>query len=108
MRRMSGRAWAVCEATPSKNEQPLTFVPRAPSRIFRPISCTGSGNIVPKSDYIANLERRQQTLEEELSKALLQYSSDDLLIADLKRRKLIVRDELERLSREAAADGRLH
>ena len=33
-RKASGRAWAVCEATPSKNEQPLTFVPRAPSRFF--------------------------------------------------------------------------
>ena len=108
MRRMSGRAWAVCEATPSKNEQPLTFVPRAPSRIFRPISCTGSGNIVPKSDYIANLERRQQTLEEELSKALLQYSSDDLLIADLKRRRLILRDELDRLQHPTAAGRSLH
>jgi hypothetical protein len=63
---------------------------------------------VPKPDYIANLERRQQTLEEELTKALLQYSTEDLLIADLKRRRLILRDELERLSREAAADRRLH
>ena len=108
MRKASGRAWAVCEATPSKNEQPLTFVPRAPSRFFRPISCTGSGNIVPKPDYIANLERRQQTLEEELTKALLQYSTEDLLIADLKRRRLILRDELERLSHEAVQDRRLH
>src|SRR5450631_1820696 len=34
MRKASGRAWAVCEASPSKNEQPLTFVLRAPSRFF--------------------------------------------------------------------------
>ena len=89
-------------------QQPLTFVSRAPSRFFRPISCTDSGNIVPKPDYIANLERRQQTLEEELTKALLQYSTEDLLIADLKRRRLILRDELERLSHEVATGGRLH
>jgi hypothetical protein len=63
---------------------------------------------VPKPDYIANLEPRQQALEEELTKAMLQYSTDDLLIADLKRRSLILRDELEQLSREAAAGGRLH
>jgi hypothetical protein len=63
---------------------------------------------VPKPDYIANLERRQQTLEEELTKALLQYSTEDLLIADLKRRRLILRDELERLSHEAVQDRRLH
>ena len=63
---------------------------------------------MPKPDYIANLERRQQTLEEELTKALLQYSTEDLLIADLKRRRLILRDELERLSHEAVQDRRLH
>src|SRR5450631_233666 len=34
MREPSGRAWAVCEASPSKKEQPLTFVPRAPSRFI--------------------------------------------------------------------------
>ena len=34
MREPSGRVWAVCEASPSKKEQPLTFVPRAPSRFF--------------------------------------------------------------------------
>ena len=63
---------------------------------------------MPKPDHIANLERRQQALEDELSKALLQYSIDDLLIADLKRRKLILRDELERLSHEVAPGERLH
>ncbi len=61
-----------------------------------------------KPDHIVDLERRQQALEDELSKALLHYSTDDLLIADLKRRRMILRDELERLSREAAAGGRLH
>src|SRR5450631_3094020 len=34
MREPSGRAWAVWEASPSKKEQPLTFVLRAPSRFF--------------------------------------------------------------------------
>ena len=63
---------------------------------------------MPKPDHISDLERRQLALEEELSKALLQYSSDDLLIADLKRRRLILRDELERLSHEAVQDRRLH
>jgi hypothetical protein len=50
---------------------------------------------VPKPDHISDLERRQQALEEELTKALLQYSTEDLLIADLKRRRLILRDELD-------------
>ena len=34
MRGSSERAWAMCEASPSKKEQPLTFSPRAPSRFF--------------------------------------------------------------------------
>jgi len=63
---------------------------------------------VPKPDHISDLERRQEALEEELTKALLQYSTEDLLIADLKRRRLILRDELERLSHEVATGGRLH
>jgi hypothetical protein len=33
-RKASGRPWAMREASPSRNEQPLTFVPRAPSRFF--------------------------------------------------------------------------
>lgn len=61
-----------------------------------------------KSDDIVDLERRQQSLEEELTNALLQYSTDDLLIADLKRRRLHVRDEIERLSREMAGRRRRH
>ena len=61
-----------------------------------------------KPDHIADLERRQKALEDELTKALLHYSTDDLLITDLKRRRLILRDELDRLSHEVAAGGRLH
>ena len=63
---------------------------------------------MPKPDHISDLERRQQALEEELSSALLRYATDDLLIADLKRRKLHLRDELERLHREATVGERLH
>ena len=63
---------------------------------------------MPKPDHIYDLERRQRALEEELTKALLQYSSDDLLIADLKRRRLILRDEIERLRHEAPLGERLH
>ena len=54
------------------------------------------------------LERRHQALEDEIGKALLHCSTEDLLIADLKRRRLILRDELERLSHEVATGGRLH
>ena len=63
---------------------------------------------VPKPDHIADLERRHQALEDEIIKALLHCSIDDLMIVDLKRRKLHLRDEIERLHHEAVADGRMH
>lgn len=67
-----------------------------------------SRTLVTKPAYVSDLERRLQALEDELTKALLHYSTDDLLIVDLKRRKLHLRDELERLRHEAAVDGRLN
>ena len=48
----------------------------------------GWKKIVPKPDHIADLERRQKTLEDEVAKASLHYSTDDPMILDLKRRVL--------------------
>ena len=67
-----------------------------------------SGNIVTKPDHIVDLERRQKAIEDEIAKALLHCSTDDLMIVDLKRRMLHLRDELERLHLEAVRDKRLH
>jgi len=47
--------------------------------------------------HLAELERKHQALEEEIAEAMTHPSSDDLKIAELKRRKLIVKDEIERL-----------
>ena len=58
--------------------------------------------------HIGDLERRQRALEEELSKALLQYSTNDLTIADLKRRIFHLRDEINRFRHEAVGNGILH
>ena len=63
---------------------------------------------MPKPDHIADLERRFQTLKDEIAKALTHTSSDDLMIIDLKRRMLHLRDELERLRHKAVRYGRLH
>ena len=51
--------------------------------------------------HLAELERRHQALEQELSEALAHPSIDDLQIAELKRRKLHVKDEIARLRQEA-------
>ena len=52
--------------------------------------------------HLAELERRHQALEEEITEALAHPSTDDLKIAELKRRKLQVKDEIARLRQEAS------
>lgn len=47
--------------------------------------------------HLAELERRHQALEAELSEAQSHPSVDDLQIVQLKRRKLQVKDEIARL-----------
>jgi hypothetical protein len=46
--------------------------------------------------HIAALERRHQELEHQIESELAHPSHDDLLISALKRRKLEVKDELNR------------
>ena len=51
--------------------------------------------------HLAELERRHQALEQEISEALAHPSTDDLKIVELKRRKLHVKDEISRLKQDA-------
>jgi hypothetical protein len=44
----------------------------------------------------AALERRHQALEKDIHDAQMHSSRDDLRIAELKRRKLLVKDEMAR------------
>ena len=55
--------------------------------------------------HIVELERKHKILESELHEALIHLSTDDLRIVELKRRKLMVRDEIARL-KHAKADTR--
>ena len=48
--------------------------------------------------HLAELVRRHQALDSEIAEALQHPSVDDLQIAELKRRKLQVKDEIARLS----------
>lgn len=52
--------------------------------------------------YIAALERRHNELETKLDEELQHTSHNDLLIAELKRRKLEVKDELVKAQSTAA------
>ncbi|MBA4784789.1 MULTISPECIES: YdcH family protein [Pseudorhizobium] len=47
--------------------------------------------------HIASLEQKHGALEDELQTVLSSPSADDREIVDLKRRKLRLKDELERL-----------
>jgi len=85
----------------------LTFVPKASTR-FLSNRIHGSKKSVPKPDHIANLERRQKALEEEIAKALSHCSPDDLMVADLKGCMLHLKEELERFRHATVRDRRLH
>ncbi|NVN88091.1 MAG: DUF465 domain-containing protein [Rhodopseudomonas sp.] len=47
--------------------------------------------------HLVELERKHKVLETELHDALVHLSTDDLRIVELKRRKLMVRDAIEKV-----------
>ena len=51
--------------------------------------------------HLAELERRHQALEEEIDDALHHPSMDTLTLTELKRRKLVLKDEIEKLKSES-------
>lgn len=52
--------------------------------------------------HLAELEKRHQALEDEINDALAHPSTDDLKVAELKRRKLQLKDEIARLRQDAS------
>jgi hypothetical protein len=52
--------------------------------------------------HLAELEKRHQALEDEINDALAHPSTDDLKVAELKRRKLLLKDEIARLRQDAS------
>jgi hypothetical protein len=50
--------------------------------------------------HLTELEKRHEALKHEINEALTHPSTDDLQIAELKRRKLLVKDEITRLKEE--------
>ncbi|MFN3687333.1 YdcH family protein [Salinarimonas sp.] len=57
------------------------------------------------TSHLAELERKHQALEHELHKAAMSPSISDLQIAELKRRKLALKDEIARLRESKPAAG---
>ncbi|MDB5617799.1 DUF465 domain-containing protein [Tardiphaga sp.] len=52
--------------------------------------------------HLVELERKHKVLETELHEALVHLSTDDLRIVELKRRKLVLKDQIERLKQAAS------
>ena len=51
--------------------------------------------------HLAELERRHQALEHEIEEAMHHPGIDTLALTELKRRKLSLKDEIERLRTES-------
>jgi hypothetical protein len=120
MQKMSGRSRAVREATPWKTaasdlcpESALSFFKLfIARRLRRRDAVQGNSETsfrhAPKPDHIFDLERRQQALEDEIAQVMSHCSTDDPMIADLKRRMLHLKEELERFRHKTIVDRRLH
>lgn len=52
--------------------------------------------------HLAELEKKHQALEAEINECLTHPAVDDLKIVELKRKKLQVKDEIERLKKDGA------
>jgi hypothetical protein len=50
--------------------------------------------------HLTELERRHQALEREIESERIHPGSDSLKLAELKRRKLLLKDEIEKLRTE--------
>lgn len=55
------------------------------------------------SSHLTELKRRHSDLERELDEAMTHPSVDELDLAALKRRKLAIKDEIQKLTETASA-----
>jgi hypothetical protein len=53
--------------------------------------------------HLAELEKRHQALDSEISDCLAHRAVDNLRVVELKRKKLLVKDEIERLRQNEQA-----
>ncbi|MGL4812534.1 MAG: YdcH family protein [Beijerinckiaceae bacterium] len=58
--------------------------------------------------HLAELEKRHKALERQIEDARLHPSVDDLLLADLKRKKLRLKEEMEKLRNGKAHSASVH
>ena len=56
---------------------------------------------MPLQNHLTELERRHQALEREIQDAMCHPSTDSLKVAELKRRKLQLKDEIAKLKQSS-------
>jgi hypothetical protein len=52
------------------------------------------------ASHLAELQRRHAALDGEIRRAIAQPAADSLRVAELKRKKLVLKDEINRLASE--------
>jgi hypothetical protein len=57
--------------------------------------------------HLVELERKHRQLEEAIAQAVASPSADDLSVSELKRKKLVLKEEIERV-RQTMPDSTLH
>ncbi len=57
--------------------------------------------------HLVELERKHRQLEEAIAQAVASPSSDDLSVTELKRKKLLLKEEIERV-RQTMPERTLH
>jgi hypothetical protein len=63
---------------------------------------TQGGSLMAIESHLAELEKKHHALELEINEALTHPSTDDLKLVELKRRKLHVKDEIERIRQDVS------
>lgn len=58
---------------------------------------------MPLMNHVTELERKHQALERQIQDALNHSSTDDTTLAELKRKKLQLKDEIVRLKETSGA-----
>jgi hypothetical protein len=53
--------------------------------------------MMPLASHLSELQRKHSELDREIAEALAHPSTDDLQLATMKRRKLALKDEIEKL-----------
>jgi hypothetical protein len=58
-------------------------------------------SLMTMQSHLTELEKRHQALEREIEDALAHPSIDNLVVTELKRRKLVLKDEIAKLRSES-------